>query len=147
MQGQFVRRPFVVQAFQMTAERRTVNVDWPEWLDEIWGYHPLERRPTLWYNKQIDLMQLAVDEGVVLVGDDAWIIKYPGGFVVMDDEDFRQAYDEMPEEVVKRVEIIDAPVRLSNRAAPWRNLFCWRIRAVEDEEGGYSHADIDALRG
>ena len=138
MQDQFVRRPLVVQAFQMTAERRTVNVDWPEWLDEIWGYNPLERRPTLWYNKQIDLMQLSVDEQITIVGVDAWIIKYSGGLSVLDDEYFRRLYDRAPD---GHVEIAEEPARWSDES------LCWRIRAVEDEEGGYSHADIDALRG
>lgn len=33
----FRKRPVVVEAFQMTKERRMDNTDWPAWLGEAWN--------------------------------------------------------------------------------------------------------------
>lgn len=33
----FTRLPVVVDAFQMTAERRVANTDWPNWMNEAWN--------------------------------------------------------------------------------------------------------------
>lgn len=33
----FRKKPVVVEAFQMTLERRWNNVDWPEWLSKAWN--------------------------------------------------------------------------------------------------------------
>lgn len=38
----FRKRPVVVEAFQMTEERRWNNVDWPEWLHRAWNFEPDE---------------------------------------------------------------------------------------------------------
>lgn len=35
--GKYRKRPVVVEAFQMTRERRVNNVDWPEWLNRAWN--------------------------------------------------------------------------------------------------------------
>jgi len=34
---EFRKKPVVIQAFQMTKERRMSNSDWPEWLHEAWN--------------------------------------------------------------------------------------------------------------
>ena len=31
------KKPVVIEAFQMTKERRSNNVDWPEWLHRAWN--------------------------------------------------------------------------------------------------------------
>ena len=31
------KKPVVIEAFQMTKERRESNVNWPEWLKAAWG--------------------------------------------------------------------------------------------------------------
>ena len=33
----FRKKPVVIEAFQMTKERRWNNLDWPEWLHEAWN--------------------------------------------------------------------------------------------------------------
>ncbi len=30
------KKPVVIEAFQMTKERRASNVDWPEWMHKAW---------------------------------------------------------------------------------------------------------------
>lgn len=31
------KKPMVIEAYQMTRERRKSNVDWPEWLNKAWN--------------------------------------------------------------------------------------------------------------
>ena len=31
------KKPVVIEAFQMTVERRTNSVDWPEWMNRAWN--------------------------------------------------------------------------------------------------------------
>jgi len=44
----FRKRPIIVEAFQMTLERRWDNLDWPQWLHEAWQREPGEN--SLWIN-------------------------------------------------------------------------------------------------
>jgi len=37
LQIQWRKKPVVIEAFQMTAERRMDNSDWPEWLNCAWN--------------------------------------------------------------------------------------------------------------
>jgi hypothetical protein len=37
MNYKFKKRPVVIEAFQMTKERRQYNQDWPEWLHHAWN--------------------------------------------------------------------------------------------------------------
>ena len=34
------KKPVQIEAFQMTEERRTTNVDWPDWLHDAWNMEP-----------------------------------------------------------------------------------------------------------
>ena len=36
MNTKFRKKPVVIEAFQMTKERRASNADWPDWLHEAW---------------------------------------------------------------------------------------------------------------
>ena len=36
----FRKKPVVIEAFQMTKERRWDNSEWPEWLNEAWNMEP-----------------------------------------------------------------------------------------------------------
>ncbi len=38
----FRKKPVVIEAFQMTPERRASNVDWPEWLHMAWQKGAME---------------------------------------------------------------------------------------------------------
>lgn len=37
---QYRKKPVVIEAFQMTEERRNDNSDWPQWLHEAWNGLP-----------------------------------------------------------------------------------------------------------
>lgn len=37
MNHRYRKRPVVIEAFQMTRERREDNTDWPPWLNEAWN--------------------------------------------------------------------------------------------------------------
>lgn len=37
MNYKFRKKPVVIEAFQMTQERRANNIDWPEWLNRAWN--------------------------------------------------------------------------------------------------------------
>jgi len=39
----FKKKPVIVEAFQMTKERRWDNKDWPNWLNEAWNLEPTEK--------------------------------------------------------------------------------------------------------
>lgn len=36
MNLKFRKKPVVIEAFQMTEERRASNADWPEWMHQAW---------------------------------------------------------------------------------------------------------------
>ena len=73
------KKPVVIEAFQMTEERRASNMDWPGWLHEAWqkdthetgslspGKFPLSCNP--------DELQITSLEGEMLVNFDDWIIQ------------------------------------------------------------------------
>lgn len=37
MSMKFRKKPVVIEAFQMTRERRSDNTEWPEWLNRAWN--------------------------------------------------------------------------------------------------------------
>lgn len=42
------KKPVIIEAFQMTEERRWNNVDWPEWAHKAWNEEPGEG--SIWIN-------------------------------------------------------------------------------------------------
>ena len=40
--AEYRKKPIVIEAFQMTIERRWNNFEWPEWLHEAWNGDPSE---------------------------------------------------------------------------------------------------------
>lgn len=72
MATKFRKKPIVIEAFQMTVERRADNSDWPAWLHEAWNT-PMEQ-PGAFYPLATSLC-ISTLEGshVVSVGD--WIIR------------------------------------------------------------------------
>ena len=46
--AKFRKKPVVIEAFQMTRERRGENSEWPNWLNEAWNGEPGEG--TVWIN-------------------------------------------------------------------------------------------------
>lgn len=40
MTNRYRKKPVVIEAFQMTKERRWDNQDWPDWLNKAWNREP-----------------------------------------------------------------------------------------------------------
>lgn len=74
----FRKKPVVIEAFQMTKERRMDNKDWPEWLNRAWNKN--EGDPGELFRQNMDaelpdLLCIWTLEGVHLVDWDDWIIQ------------------------------------------------------------------------
>jgi hypothetical protein len=73
----FRKKPVVIEAFQMTKERRASNTDWPSWLNQAWQ---LERGtegslfPTEAGTRD-GTLSIGTLEGNLLVSWNDWIIK------------------------------------------------------------------------
>jgi len=77
--AKYRKRPVVIEAFQMTKERRANNVDWPEWLNKAWN-GPMMEVGFVWphdYPKSDGTDQIVIGtlEGNMLVGWGDWIIQ------------------------------------------------------------------------
>lgn len=75
--SKFRKKPVVIEAFQMTKERRWDNRDWPEWLNEAWSKSRTEAgalfiRPL---DENKELLAIATMEGPLCVSWDDWIIR------------------------------------------------------------------------
>ena len=79
MNHQYRKKPVVIEAFQMTRERREDNTDWPEWLNRAWNT-PRNQvgalMPSLTCVEEGE-NRLAVNtlEGQLTVNWDYWIIR------------------------------------------------------------------------
>lgn len=75
----FRKKPVVIEAFQMTRERRASNAEWPEWLNEAWN-RPHDA-PGAVFPKNYPASDAADEvviftlEGLHLVNFDDWIIR------------------------------------------------------------------------
>ena len=73
------KKPVVIEAFQMTRERRADNRDWPEWLNKAWnntrpepGAVSCENYPA---SDGSDRLLIFTLEGPLVVSWDDWIIR------------------------------------------------------------------------
>jgi hypothetical protein len=78
----FRKKPVVIQAFQMTPERRMDNKDWPQWLHEAWNKK--EGEPGALFRQSVlaplpDQLCIWTLEGIHLVGWGDWIIQGVNG--------------------------------------------------------------------
>lgn len=80
--GTYRKRPIVIEAFQMTKERRWDNSEWPEWLNRAWQKEPGEG--SVWINPDADMapghasaeeLVCGTLEGVHRIDWDDWIIQ------------------------------------------------------------------------
>lgn len=76
--AKFRKKPIVIEAFQMTKERRWDNSEWPSWLNEAWNMEPGEG--CMWIsdspqNEKREDLVLGTKEGVHLITWDDWIIR------------------------------------------------------------------------
>lgn len=77
MNLRFMKKPVVIEAFQMTHSRRDSNIDWPEWLHRAWQ---LEREtPGSIYPTEAGTsdgtLSIGTLEGQHLVSWGDWIIR------------------------------------------------------------------------
>lgn len=76
MNYKFRKKPVVIEAFQMTLERRWDNIDWPEWLNKAWNGDPSENAlyidPDDIYRQRLCIGTL---EGLLRVEWNDWIIQ------------------------------------------------------------------------
>ena len=77
--AKYRKKPVVIEAFQMTRERRQNNIDWPHWLNEAWqkdfsekGAVGCEDYPN---SDGTDTLIIQTLEGVHNVGWDDFIIQ------------------------------------------------------------------------
>ena len=101
----FRKKPVVIDAFQMTQERRKNNLDWPGWLHEAWNKNNNE--PGALYPKDFpdsdgtDELVIFTLEGKHDVSFDDFIIKGVKGELYPCKPDiFAATYDPVPEEVM-----------------------------------------------
>ncbi len=103
MKHDYRKKPVVIQAFQMTKERRWDNSDWPEWLHAAWntdgeGSHG---EGSLFIDLDVnntDRSKLCIGtlEGVHKVSWDDWIIQgVAGELYPCKDSIFKQTYEEV----------------------------------------------------
>lgn len=75
----FRKKPVVIEAFQMTKERRQDNRDWPEWLNRAWN-EEVGAIGCVWCvdypnSDGTDALVIGTKEGVMKVGWDDYIIR------------------------------------------------------------------------
>ena len=79
MNYEFRKKPVVIEAFQMTQERRGCNKDWPEWLNRAWNRRHTDAGavfPSEFPNSDgTDLLIIVTLEGNHTVSWDDWIIR------------------------------------------------------------------------
>ena len=71
------KKPIVIEAFQLTRERRANNADWPEWMNAAWNEGrgaPGALYPTV-EGTGDGTLSIATLEGEHLVSFDDWIIR------------------------------------------------------------------------
>ena len=96
MNLKFRKKPVVIEAFQMTEERRASNADWPEWMHQAWqldreapgSLHPTEE------GTGDGTLSISTLEGQHLVSWGDWIIRgVKGELYPCKDEIFRLTYE------------------------------------------------------
>jgi hypothetical protein len=110
MNYKFKKRPVVIEAFQMTKERRQSNQDWPEWLhhawNKPWGEVGAVKGEDYPQSKGDDRLMIYTLEGKMSVEWDDWIIQGIHGELYPCKPDiFEKTYDELVEkdyETIKR---------------------------------------------
>ena len=68
------KKPIVIEAFQITAETRNDNRDWPLWLVEAWR-KPFSEVGAIYLLRFSSLFEINTLEGKLTVSDGDWIIQ------------------------------------------------------------------------
>lgn len=96
--SKFRKKPVVIEAFQMTMERRQNNSEWPEWLNRAWNknFHEVGAvYPSKWPNSDgTDRLAIHTLEGEQFVDWDSWIIQgVKGELYACRSDIFEQTYE------------------------------------------------------
>ena len=94
----FRKKPVVVEAFQMTEERRKDNTDWPEWLNQAWNKEQGEVGAVFPadfpFSNGEDELKVHTLEGEMRVSFGDWIIRgVAGELYPRKPEIFEQTYE------------------------------------------------------
>ena len=94
------KKPIVVEAFQMTIERRWDNSEWPEWLNQAWQKNPGDAGCLYISNHQDEnddyLLEIYTLEGIHLVCFGDFIIQGVKGELYPCKPDiFEETYEEV----------------------------------------------------
>lgn len=73
--ARYRKKPVVIEAFQMTEERREDNSEWPNWLHEAWNKDEGEKGRLTVRNKGYPYLAIETLEGVMDIDWDDWIIQ------------------------------------------------------------------------
>lgn len=76
MSHQYRKKPVIIEAFQMTPERRSSNAEWPDWMHRAWNLHPAASgslHPTV-PGDGLGTLSITTLEGEMLVSWGDWII-------------------------------------------------------------------------
>ena len=96
----FIKKPIIVEAFQMTLARRASNAEWPNWLHMAWQKERDEAgslHPTVEGTSE-GTLSITTLEGEHLVSWGDWIIKGIAGEIYpCKPEIFHATYDPIPE--------------------------------------------------
>lgn len=97
------KKPVVIEAFQMTKERRQNNEDWPEWLNLAWNKDSNVEGaiyPSLYHDSDgIDELVIYTKEGRLLVSFDDFIIKgVQGELYTCKPDIFEETYEPVTEQ-------------------------------------------------
>jgi len=95
MMPKYRKKPIVIEAFQMTRERREDNRDWPEWLNNAWNMEPGEGALFIDSSDPTRTrIVIGTLEGVYKVTWDDWIIKgIKGEIYACKDDIFKMTYE------------------------------------------------------
>ena len=94
------KKPVIIEAFQMTKERRFDNSEWPEWLHEAWN-KPLPSENAVWpenlrKSNGKDRLCIGTLEGVYIVSWNDYIIQGIKGEIYACKPDvFEMTYDKV----------------------------------------------------
>lgn len=100
--AEYRKKPVVIEAFQMTKERRWSNVNWPNWLHEAWNKEPGEEGAFWCEARYPDCIYLGTPEGRHEVTFDDWIIRNAKGELYPCKPDlFEMTYEAVCEEPIE----------------------------------------------
>jgi hypothetical protein len=96
----YKKKPVVIEAFQMTKERRWDNFEWPSWLHRAWQLEPGEG--SLWIdpdnNPNNENLVCGTLEGVHRISWNDWIIQGVNGEIYPCKQDiFEKTYRKVEE--------------------------------------------------